>query len=135
MIWEATVSYVAIDDKGNDKTVKASLVCENLGTFSEVEEKLFGMYELQTDFEVVAIKRSKIREIANKELEEPCKIFTATLTDTFTNDDGAEKEMKYIIAFFAKNMECAHSFVSEYVKQGYDMSVKEIKETKFEEVI
>lgn len=134
-MFEATISYVTVNEKGDDKAVKERFICENSSSFSDVEAMLYEMYGDLTDFEVVAIKRSKLKEVANKRENENQNVFVATLTDVFLQDDGSEKEMQYSIAFFSENMDTAHTFIKEYSKQGYNMSIDGIKKTSFEEVL
>jgi len=131
MIYEAMISHVVVDDKGNDRTRKDAFLVDDKNLFAEVEYALMQELQAYTALDVTAIKRSRIKEIANTASSDQDKIFTAVLVDTFTDDDGVEKEMKYTIAFFAPNIDAAHAFIREYVRQGYNMTVTQIKETKF----
>ncbi len=135
MIYEATIQFIAIDNNGNDKSTKQSYIIENAELFAQVENRLYEEFEGYTDLDVVAIKRSKIKEIANGRTSDDEKIFLATLVDVFLNDDGSEKEIKYTIAFFSKDMNTAHAYIREYVSQGYNMGVKQIKESKLIDVL
>lgn len=130
MIHEAQVQFTQ-----DEKTVKENVLTEGFDLFAEVEAKLIEEYSGYEDVDVTAIKRSKIKEIANARTADDDVIFTATLVDVFLNDDGSEKEIKYDIAFFSKNMDTAHAYIKEYVSQGYNLSIKGIKETKFIEVL
>lgn len=135
MIYEATISYLDLNDKGEERTAKETFIVENEELFAHVENKLLEEFSAYKNIDVTAIKRSKLREVANARSSVEDKIFTATLVDVFLNDDGSEKETKYTIAFFAKNITAANEFVNEYVKQGYDMSVTAIKETNISDVL
>mgnify|MGYP002852442256 CR=1 FL=1 len=135
MIYEATIQFIAIDNNGNDKSTKQSYIIENAELFAQVENRLYEEFEGYTDLDVVAIKRSKIKEIANERTSDDEKIFLATLVDVFLNDDGSEKEIKYTIAFYSKDMNTAHAYIREYVSQGYNMGVKQIKESKLIDVL
>ena len=133
MIHEAQVQFTQ-----DEKTVKENVLTEGFDLFAEVEAKLIEEYSGYEDVDVTAIKRSKIKEIANARTERTADddlIFTATLVDVFLNDDGSEKETKYDIAFFSKNMDTAHAYIKEYVSQGYNLAIKGIKETKFVDVL
>lgn len=133
MIYEATITYVAIDEKGNDKVHKEMYLVDGKNLFLEVENELYKeLYDVVTNLDVTAIKRSRIKEIANYPQTSDEKIFLATLVDVFLNDDGSEKEMKYTIAFFAKDITAAHAFITQYITQGYNMNVVAIKETNFD---
>lgn len=135
MIYEATISYVKIDTNGNDKAIKEQFIVENADLFTEVEMRLHEVFGTLPDYDATAIKRSRIREICNERDNDEDKIYIAALVDTFTNDDGVEKETKYQVAFFAKDIANAHSYIEKYASQGYNMRISGIKETKFIDVL
>lgn len=135
MIYEATISYVGINDKGSEVTIKDSYILQDKESFSDVEETLYSEFgQMYSDFDVQAIKRSRIKEVANSRVNDD-KIYLATISDTFVDDNSNEKEIKYIVALFAKDFDNAKAFISEYLKQGYGMQLKSLKETKFIDVI
>lgn len=136
MIYEGTISYVTIDENGNDKTKKESYIIDNVDTFAEVEELLLNEFQAETNIDVVAIKRSKINEIiksnANAENE---VVWVADLSQMFVDENGVEKELRYKFAFFSQNTDTAFQFVKEYLKQGYtDMELVGLKKTKFVDI-
>lgn len=133
MIYEATFAYDTIDAKGKEKRVKESVIIGNAELFSEVESTVLE-YSTYDNTDVTSIKRSAIKEIANTGNDDDI-IFKATVADIFTDDNGKEKETNYQIAFFAHDIAHAQKFIEEYLKQGYDMRLKEIKETKFSTVL
>ena len=130
MRYEATITFTQ-----EEKTIKEQIIVEDCELFAEVEAKLYEKEKGYEDVDVTAIKRSKIKEIANERTSDDEKIFLATLVDVFLNDDGSEKEMKYTIAFFSKTMDSAHAYISQYASQGYNMSVTKIIESKFVDVL
>lgn len=138
MIHEGQVAFKRQNDKGEECSCKENYIIENRLTFTQVEERLYEEFEsLYKDLDVTAIKRSKLREIVNgrtpfgKE-----RIFFATIADTFVNEDGSEKEMKYVVALFANDMQDAHQKVKDYMAQGLnDMTLKQLKETKFLDIL
>jgi len=104
MIYEGTIKYETVTSKGNTKTVIERYLIENVDTFSQAEIALttYALAGSISDVDVVSLKRSKIKEIANKNRDtEP--MFIATLVDVFTDESGIEKELTYDIAFFALN--------------------------------
>lgn len=131
MIYETTISYITIDRNGNDKTVKERHIIDNAQTFGDCEETMLELCQEYTDLDVVAIKRSKLQEFANQRKSPQDRIFVADLEDTFVDDDGNEKEMKYSIAFYALDISDAYSFITDYIKQGYNMNLVALKKTKF----
>lgn len=136
MIHEVAITFTAPNQKGEDKSVKEQYLVENRNLFAEVEDAMYVAFDGAQDLDVISIKRSKIREIANTATQNPEeKIFVATLVDIFLNNDGTEKEIKYQIAFYSTSMSAANAFINQYVSQGYKMKIAAIKETKFEGVI
>lgn len=134
MIYEGTIKYETTTKKGNTKTVRESYLIEDAETFNDAEYMLFKEFQDKTGIDVVSLKRSKIKEIANTNRDtEP--MFIATLVDVFTDENGIEKELTYDIAFFALNIEQAHNFIRLYAQQGYCMEMKALKQAKFLDVL
>ena len=134
-MYEIQILYVTVDAKGNDRNTKENLILEHAESFADAEQIGYDYGSGYTGLDVVAIKRSKIKEIANERTSDDEKIFLATLVDVFLNEDGSEKEMKYTIAFFSKNMATANVYINEYAKQGYNMSITKIVESKYDAVL
>lgn len=136
MIYEATTTHIVIDDKGNDKNKKERFIIDGMETFSEVESMLFEEYGTLREFDVPAIKRSNIKEIANKRQSDEDKIYIAEIEDIFTTDTGEEKPIKYKIVFFSSsNFDDALYFITEFLKQGFDMSLISLKQSNFIDVL
>lgn len=136
MIYEGTIKYETITKNGNTKTIRESYLIENAETFSEAENTLLKIgIESSVDIDVVSLKRSKIKEIANHGFKLKTPMFLATLTDVFTDENGNEKEINYDIAFFAPNIQEAHNFIIYYTEQGYCMEMRSLKQAKFIDVL
>lgn len=134
-MYEIKLNYVVVDEKGVDRSKTESIILEHAESFADAEQIGYDYGSGYTGLDVVAIKRSKIKEIANERTSDDEKIFLATLVDVFLNEDGTEKEMKYTIAFFSKNMATANVYINEYAKQGYNMSITKIVESKYDAVL
>lgn len=137
MIYEGTISYETVTKKGNTATVKESYLIENAETFHDAERTLY-TYNIANglnNIDVVALKRSKIKEIARHGGKLDTAIFIATLSDVFTDNEGKEKEIHYDIAFFAPNIQEAHNFIIMYTEQGYCMEMRSLKQTKFIDIL
>lgn len=134
MTFEAKISY-----EQDGKAVKAQYIIEHADLFGEVEAKLYEEFGNFTNFGVVSIKtNNKIREIINEKPvgDDECKIFYATICDFFTNEDGSQKEIPYIVVAFAHDMTEAKAAVDQYMRQGLeDMELKKIAETKVKNVL
>ena len=135
MIYEATITTTVVDDKGNDRSLKRQFILENFETFSEVEQKLYDEFGLEAGFEVSAIKISRLKEIANTRDTDDDNIYVAELQDSFTDDNGVEKTIKYKIAFYSKTFDTAKLFISQYAKQGYNLELVGLKLTKVKDVL
>ena len=134
MTFETKISY-----ESEGKVVKEQYIVENEELFGAVESKLYEEFGNFTNFSVVSIKtNNKIREVINEKPtdDDECKIFYATICDFFTNEDGSQKEIPYIVVAFAHDMTEAKAAVDQYMRMGLeDMELKAIKETKFINVL
>ena len=134
-MYELQINYVTIDNRGNDKNVKENIVVLNATSFTEAEEMGYKYGDGLTDIDVVSIKRSKIKEVLNERGDDSDLIWQAELMDVLHDDDGNDKEIKYKTILFAQSFDSAKAFISEYMRQGYDMSLVSLKLTKFTTVI
>lgn len=135
MIYECTISHRMIDKNGNEKSVRQTYLVENKELFSQVESTAYEAFGGLVDFDVIAIKRSKLREIINSRENDDEFLFVADVADLQTNDDGEEVELVYKVALFALSMDDAYEKTKAYLSQGYDMSIVGIKKTRLEEVL
>lgn len=134
MIWEFTISYHSIDN-GKEKVKKEKYVFDKCESFGEVEQKAIDLFDHLSEMEVVAIKQSKVKEIVNYKQYQDEKIFDATLRDVFVDEDGNEKYINYHILLCAKTFDNAKDLVSQYLKQGYDLTLVTLKETSFVDIL
>lgn len=135
MIYEIQVQFSRIDNNGNYKAIKEKYIIAEAEYFGEAEAKGLSYCMNERDLEVVAIKRSKIREIINKRTSDEQNIFVAEVADVRTNEDGEETEIIYKVALFAINMDDAYTKAKEWLTQGYDMVMLGVKKVKIEDVI
>ena len=135
MIYEATLTYITVDKNGNDKVDKSMYVIDGCEVFAEVENMLYERFAGENSLDVVAIKRSKIKEIANERKYDDEKVYLSEVEDVYTDDNGEEKSLRYKILFYAKDFDGAKAFISEFIKQGFNMNLVSLKLTKFDDVI
>lgn len=138
MTYEIQAQFTKIDGKGNDKVIKEKYMVENAETFGDAETQGYnycGYCEGVNDLEIVAIKRSKVREIINNRNTDEDRVWVADIADVRTNDDGEEMEIVYKVALYATSWDDANAKVKKYLEQGFDMTILAIKKTKFLEVI
>lgn len=136
MTYESKITYTGEDKSGNDKLIKESFIIEDAVSFCGAEMQTHEYCQGKRDLDITDIKRSKIREIANKRDNEEQDIYLAEIADTVFNDQtGEETELVYKIALFASNFDDAHSKMKEFIKQGYDMIITSVKKSKFTDII
>ncbi len=117
MYYEMTTKVTRVKDDGTEKEVTERYITDCL-TFEEAERKGMETYSADnTKGDVIAIKRSNVREIVN-ENEEKQHYFKATIVDIFTDDNGNEKELKYYVLIRADNLTEATSKANDYLRQG-----------------
>ena len=134
MIYEGTVQYTIMSD-GSEKTKKDSYLIDNCNTFGQAEEILLVSNEALKDIDVIAIKRSKLKEIVNSPKDDYDKIFIADVMDIYTDENGEEKELTYKVAGFAKDIKAAHELMDKYLSQGFDMQLVGLKMTRIVDVL
>ena len=131
MYYEATIKTVHPDEHGVIKEFTEKVIVENCNLFAEAEMKLMK----HRDCEVTALKRSAIKEFVNTSNDGEY-IFIATITASYVDDNGKDKEMQYKVALWADDITKAHNITKEYMRQGLDdMELKGINQTKFNELI
>lgn len=128
-----------IDQKsGNDKLITEVFFVENCVSWAEAEDKVLDLYNAEN--EIVAMSKSKVVEVISIPMTEEDKqhlhIFKAILVALFTDEDGEEKETKYPILVWGKDVENVISTVTQYIKQGYgDMTLTAVTKTKILDII
>ena len=131
MIHEFQIQYTTVDKNGNEKSIKETYATESFELFGEVEK--FALEQFQ-DSDVIAVKRSKVKEIANKRTSAGDFVWEATLQQVYLVDDE-EKQMKYKVLLYAPTFESAKKIISEYIKQGYSLELVSLKITKFVDIL
>lgn len=135
MYYEITVKVRRLTGKGAGKEVTERYITD-CSLFSEAEAK--GLHLLAEDSlegDVVAIRRSNVREIVNGE-EDKESFFRATIVDVFIDDNGKEKELKYNVLVKADSLAEATGKANGYMRQGLeDMRLDGVVKTKILGVI
>ena len=135
MYYEMTTKVSRVKDDGTEKEVTERYITDCL-TFEEAERKGMETYSADnTEGDVIAIKRSNVREIVN-ENEEKEHYFKATIVDVFIDDNEKEKELKYYVLIRADNLTEATAKANEYMRQGLDdMRLDGVLKTKILELL
>ncbi len=79
--------------------------------------------------EIVSLRWSVVKEIITQYEGE--STFVASLRDTFLQDDGSEKVMRYKVLLWANNISEAMTHTREIAQQGYDMQIDGLKEVSY----
>ena len=136
MYYEMTTKVTRPKDDGTEREVTERYITDCL-TFEEAERKAMETYAADNaSGDVVAVKRSNVREIVN-ENEEKEHYFKATIVDTFVDDgNGKEKELRYYVLIRADDLGEATAKANDYMRQGLqDMRLDGIVKTKILELL
>lgn len=136
MYYEMTTKVTHVKDDGTEKDTSERYItdCE---TFAEAEERAMISYSYDnTDGDVIAIKRSNVREIVN-ENEAKEHYFKATIVDTFIDDKTEkEKELRYYVLIRANDLGEATAKANEYMRQGLgNMKIEGLVKTRILELL
>lgn len=137
MFYEVQTIRSEVDAKGANKEVVEKYVVEG-DSFTDAEHYSFEHILPYSSgvCDVTAIKQSKIREFVNVKNKEEQDLYVATVADVFVDDNGKEKEIKYVVAIWATSVGEANELVGEYLKQGMeDFRIIGVKRTKFVDLI
>ena len=134
-MYEIKISYVTVDKNGNDKMVRESLILEYAESFADAEQIGYDYGSGLTAIDVTDVKRSKLKEVLNERSSNEEQIWMAELMAIFVDDEGNEKPIKYKTILFATTFDKAKAFVSEYMKQEYNLELISLKLTKFNDVL
>ena len=140
MFYHIKLNYEALDEKGANVNNNEEYLVKDCELHAEAENR---GYEYASEYQlnepdVTSVKRSNIREFVNEVASyDEDIIYDAIIADVYINEKtGKEKELKYHVGVFAKNMDDATKKVYEYMKQGLnDMRFIGVKETKILEII
>ena len=135
MYYEMTTKVTRVKDDGTEKEVSERYItdCE---TFAEAEEKAMETYSADnTEGDVIAVKRSNVKEIVNED-EEKEYYFKATIVDTFIDDNEKEKELRYYVLIRANDLGEATAKANEYMRQGFEnMKIEGCVKTRILELL
>ena len=128
MLYEVKARYTA--DGG--KTVKVHYLLD-AQLFAQAEAKVYEQLKDKADVDVISIKRSTIKEVIK--IDNDLDYYVATISDTYTDDKGNEKIIRYKQLLPAASIGEAQEAINDYLKQGYDMRLDAIKLTTINAVL
>jgi len=133
MLIEVKVKVSRIIDAKLKKRTETYLI--NKEFFSEAEYAVVAPLMQESNegivdcFEVQSLRISPIKEVASQYQGEYA--FVATLRDTWTDDDGTEKYLKYKVLLWADSLTEANQHVQQLAREGYDMLIEGIKQVDY----
>lgn len=122
MLYEITTKVKKTQEDGSEKEVTERYItdCE---LFAEAEYAgLKTFKDTSGGGDVIAIKRSNVREIVNEQ-DDKAYYYKATIVTKTIDDKENEKEQKYYVLIRADNLTEATNKANEYMKQGLDQMV------------
>lgn len=130
-----TTKVTRVKDDGTEKEVTERYIADCL-TFEEAERKGMETYSADnTEGDVIAVKRSNVREIVN-ENEEKEHYFKATIVDTFIDDKTEkEKELRYYVLIRANDLGEAYRELSSAVARIVPKNEMKVKMRKIGEAL
>lgn len=134
MIYEVTIEHLVRLDNGNEKIKKEQYLIDNCNMFADAEDLMYKQFSDLKNLDVIAIRRSKIKEIVNMFNHENDKLFAADIMDITIDEEGQEHEIVYRVIVHAVDIKEAHNRMEEYLKQGMDMQLIALRRTKYQYV-
>lgn len=113
------------------KTMETYLI--NKEFFSEAEYVVTDYLtkeDIVESIDIQSLRISPIKEIADQYEGEYS--FMATLKDSWEEDDGTVKYLRYKVLLWADNLTQANQRVQALSKQGYDMMIEGIKQVNYQ---
>lgn len=127
MLHEIKLKVNKPDKDGFEKEVKELYLVE-AELHGEAEKRGYDIYP-DTQIDVFAVYRSDVREIINQRSDGEFA-YKATVVDTYVDENGKEKELRYPLIVFADDLTTAVGLVNDYLKQGYDMRLDGLRRIK-----
>jgi hypothetical protein len=82
------------------------------------------------DADIISCKQSSIKEVATQ--FEGDKSYVATLKDSWIDEIGDEKSLRYKVLLCAADLTECNQRVQQLSREGYDMSVESLTEVEIE---
>ena len=127
MLYEVKARYT-----DGHKTFKVHYLLD-VELFAQAEATVYEHLKDKKDVDVVSIKRSTIKEVIR--VDNDLDYYFATISDTYTDDKGNEKIIKYKQLLPAATIGEAHEVINDYLNQCYDMRLDAIKLTTINAVL
>lgn len=135
MLIEVKVKVVRVIDGKTKKKSETYVIDEEFFANAEYAVNAILTEEQQagevTDFDIVSLRQSSIKEIDEQSLDNTLPSFVATMRDVYVDDDGNEAQLKYKVLIWAADLTAANTRAHLLSHQGYDMLVEGIKQVDY----
>lgn len=81
------------------------------------------------DYEIVSLKIAGVKEVITQYQGDYS--YVATLRETYLQEDGLEKVLRYKVLLWANSISEAMTHTRELASQGYDMQIDGLKEVNY----
>ena len=128
---KAKVAWI-IDNKVRKKTETYILDKE---VFAQAEYEVMSLLTnhkeegIVDSFELLGIKVAAVKEIITQFEGEHS--FIASLRDTYLQEDGTEKTVRYKVLLWANSISEAMSHTRDIARQGYDLQIDSLREVNY----
>lgn len=133
MLIEVKVKVAWVIDGKARKKVETYIIEEDI--FAKAEYKVMTLLGdcvnigTAESFDIMSLKVSAIKEINTQYPGE--NTYIVALRDTFLQEDGTEKVMKYKVLLWANNISEAMTNARNMASQGYDMQIDSLREVNY----
>lgn len=130
MLIEVRVKVTRTIDNKKKKSLETYIINKELFSEAEYAVSVILTGPDTDEFEIQSLKLSPIKEICSQYTGRHS--FLATLKDTYHDDEGNEKSLKYKVLLWADNLSQATTNALELQRQGYDMSIESLKQVDYD---
>lgn len=130
MLIEVKVKVTRTIDNKKRKSIETYIINKEVFAEAEYAVSIILNGPDTDEFEIQSLKLSPIKEICSQYTGEHS--FIATLKDTYHDDEGNEKSIKYKVLLWADSLSQATSNALELQRQGYEMSIESLKQVDYE---
>lgn len=129
MLIEVKVKVTRTIDDKTRKKVETYLLQKDFFSAAEYDIADYLTKEHVDDYEILSLRQSQIKEIADQFTGEHA--YLATLKDIFIDDEGNEKSLRYKVLLWADDLTSATQNARQLQREGYNMQIEGLKEVNY----
>lgn len=128
-IVQLTLEREVTTPKGETKRKQETYLAQHIEVLSEAEQRALELYNGDCDVNTIKRLPESYKEIVNEQGDKP--FFRATIVETYIDDQGEEKELKYNLFVRASDLTEAHTTMQHHLSQGLEsMRLDSLVKTK-----